>query len=426
MAFVFDLPEIGEGVVEGEVVAWKVAIGDRVAVDQPLCDIMTDKATVEISSPKAGIVAKLHGKPGDIIKVHTPLAEIEVGEGQVAAAKPAHAPEPAPAAKAAAAAPAVVAPRAAAPAPRAAAPAPAAAPVVRGDTRAAPAVRRHAREEGLDIHQIPGSGPSGRVTHADISAAKTPEPAVLPKAPIALPQVQPSGAETRVKIIGLRRKIAEQMTRSRHTAAHFTYVEEVDCTRLSEFRDRLKPRADKYGVKLTFLPIIMKACSLVFREFPNINAIMDEENFELVVRGDHNIGFATDTPNGLFVPVIKNVEQKTILQIAAEMQDLAHRTRNGKAKIDELTGGTFTVTGVGAIGGVLATPILNVPEVGILGTNAIREAAVVRNGQICIRKMMMLSPSFDHRIIDGAVAARFTAALKGLLEEPEALILELA
>jgi pyruvate dehydrogenase E2 component (dihydrolipoamide acetyltransferase) len=424
MAFVFELPEIGEGVVEGEVVAWKVNLGDAVRVDQPLCEIMTDKATVEISSPKAGTIVKLHGKPGDIIKVHTPLAEIDtdgkganpaLAEPAPAAAKPAPAAaKPAPAAAAAPAAP-KTAPKPPPPAPKAPA----------GPARAAPAVRRHAREENVDIQAVAGTGPNGRITHTDVEAAansSAPMPLVAP----SLPQVTPSGTESRVKIIGLRRKIAEQMRKSRSTAAHFTYVEEVDCTRLVDLRERLKGRAEKAGVKLTYLPIIAKACSIVFREFPNVNAVMDEDAFELVVKGDHNIGFAVDTPNGLFVPVVKNVEQKSILHIAAELTDLSNRTRAGKARSDELQGSTFTITGVGSIGGVLATPILNVPEVAILGTNAIRDAAVVRNGQIVIRKMMMLSPSFDHRIIDGAVGARFTAALKAVLEEPESLLLELA
>ena len=410
MAFVFELPEIGEGVVEGEVVAWKVQAGDRVAVDQPLCEIMTDKATVEISSPKAGTIAKLHGKPGDIIKVHAPLAEIDESGATAAPAPVKAAPAPAPAAPNRPVAPT--------PTPQAAQQ-----PLVdRGPTRAAPAVRRHAREEGVDVHSVQGTGPSGRVTHADVDASKTPvEPLVAP----ALAQVHPSGTEQRIKLIGLRRKIAEQMSKSVHTAAHFTYVEEVDCTRLVDFRERMKGKAEERGIKLTYLPIIVKACSIAFREFPNVNAVMDEAAGELVVRGDHHIGIATDTPQGLFVPVVRNVEQKSILRIAAEMADLSARTRAGKARADELSGSTFTVTGVGAIGGVLATPILNIPEVAILGTNAIRDRAVVVDGQIVVRKMMYLSPSFDHRIIDGAVGARFTAHLKALLEEPDSLLLEL-
>lgn len=418
MAFVFELPEVGEGVVEAEVVSWNVQVGDVVAVDQPLCEITTDKAQLEISSPKAGRILKLHGQPGDIVGVHTPLVEIDTD-----AAGQASAPAPAPAAPTPAPAPAA----AAAPAPAPAPAAPASIPGHRAETKATPAVRRNAREQGIDIHAVPGTGKGGRVTHDDLASFRAPAPeAPLAKAPPALPQVMPSGAEERVKILGIRRKIAEQMVKSKHTAPHFTYVEEIDCTELFALRKKLKPLAAERGIKLTFNPIIMKACSLVMREFPNVNAVMDEEAFELVVKGDHNFGISCDTPNGLFVPVIKNVEQKSILRIAAEMESLVERTRAGKASLDELRGGTFTITSVGSIGGVLATPILNVPEVAILGVNAIRDQAVVRNGEIVVRKMMYLSPSFDHRIIDGAVGARFVAALKAVLEQPERLLMDLA
>lgn len=413
MAFVFELPEVGEGVVEAEVVSWNVQVGDVVSVDQPLCEITTDKAQLEISSPKAGRIVKLHGKPGDIVGVHTPLVEIDesaAGEASAPVAAPAPAAAPAPP------------PRAAAPI--AAPPAPAVASG--GTTKATPAVRRNAREQGIDIHMVNGTGRGGRVTHDDLSAFHTPQEAVLPKVAPSLPQVMPSGAEERVKILGIRRKIAEQMVKSKHTAPHYTYVEEIDCGELVRLRKRMKPLAAARGVKLTYIPIIMKACSVVMREFPNVNAVMDEEAFELVVKGDHNFGISCDTPNGLFVPVIKNIEQKSILHIAAEMADLVDRTRAGKASLDELRGGTFTLTSVGSIGGVLATPILNVPEVAILGVNAIRDQAVVRDGQVVVRPMMYLSPSFDHRIIDGAVGARFTAALKAVLENPERLLLELA
>jgi pyruvate dehydrogenase E2 component (dihydrolipoamide acetyltransferase) len=423
MAFVFELPEVGEGVVEAEVVSWNVGVGDVVAVDQPLCEITTDKAQLEISSPKAGRILKLHGEPGDIIGVHTPLVEIDTDAAGEAPSAPAPA-APAPTAPAAPA-PAVAAP-APAPAPVPASNAPASVPGHRAETKATPAVRRNAREQGIDIHAVPGTGKGGRVTHDDLASFQSaptaaPEPRIAP----ALPQVQPSGTEQRVKILGIRRKIAEQMVKSKHTAPHFTYVEEIDCTELVALRTKLKPVAAARGVKLTYIPLIMKAASIVMREFPNINAVMDEDAFELVVKGDHNFGISCDTPNGLFVPVIKNVEQKSILHIAAEMADLVERTRAGKASLDELRGGTFTLTSVGSIGGVLATPILNVPEVAILGVNAIREQAVVRDGQIVVRHMMYLSPSFDHRIIDGAVGARFVAALKAVLEQPERLLLEL-
>jgi pyruvate dehydrogenase E2 component (dihydrolipoamide acetyltransferase) len=289
-------------------------------------------------------------------------------------------------------------------------------------------VRRHATELDVDIRAVAGSGKDGRVTHADVAAyaAGAPEPAVTPAAPVALPQVLPSGAETRIPIVGVRRKIAERMVAAKHTAPHFTYVEEVDCGELVALRTRLKARAEARGVALTYMPFFAKACSIAFREFPNVNAVMDEARSELVVRGDHHIGFACDTPTGLMVPVVRSVEQKSILHIAAEMQDLFARTRAGRATREELSGSTFTITSVGSIGGVLATPILNVPEVAILGVNAIRKRAVVdAKDNVVVRPMTYLSPSFDHRVLDGAVAARFVARLKDLLEHPEQLLLEL-
>ncbi|MBW1880575.1 MAG: 2-oxo acid dehydrogenase subunit E2 [Deltaproteobacteria bacterium] len=404
MPFVYEMPEIGEGVVEGEIVAWMVKEGDFIERDAPLCEVMTDKATVEISSPTTGRVLKLHGQPGDIIKVHTPLAEIDENGAGAATPGPAPAPPAAP----------VTAPPMGVPS-RAKPGVPAKAP---------PSVRRHAREEGVDLHRVSGTGPGGRITHDDVQQFI--DGGATPMLPPALPQVRPSGTEERVRLIGMRRRIAEQMAYSVHTAAHFTYVEEVDGTKLVALREALKPKAAARGVNLSYIPFVMKACSVVFREFPNLNAVMDEEAFELVVKGDHNIGISTDTPDGLVVPVVKNVEQKSILHIAAELQALLERTRTGKASLDDLTGGTFTITSVGGIGGVLATPIIKVPEVAILGFNTIRDRAVVIDGEITIRKMFYLSPSFDHRIIDGALGARFTAALKAILEEPESLLLELA
>lgn len=430
MAFVFELPEIGEGVVEGEVVSWKVGVGDTVARDQPFCEIMTDKATVEISSPTSGTVLKLHGEPGDIIKVHEPLAEIDESGAAAPAptAKTPAPPEPAPAPKATT--PPPPAPKAA-PAPtssrRASSPSD---PSARAHTKAAPAVRREARERGIDIQSVPGTGPGGRVTRADLdkhgAAPAAHAQAPTPIAPPALPQVHPSGHVETVKIIGLRRKIAQQMLAAKQTAPHFTYVEEIDATELVALRKRLKSKAADRGIKLTFLPFILKACSVAFRDFPNVNATMDSDSYELSVHGDHNIGIATDTPAGLFVPVLKNVEQKSILHLAVELAELSSRTRAGTASREDMTGGTFTITSVGNIGGVLATPILNVPEVAILGVNAIRDRAMVVNGEIVVRKMMYLSPSFDHRIIDGAVAARFVRRLKALLEDPAELLVELS
>ncbi len=433
MAFVFELPEVGEGVVEAEIVKWHVAAGATVQRDQPLCEITTDKAQLEISSPRAGRINRIFGKPGDIVKVHSPLVEFDDGTPAGATPPATDVPEPPPAnTPAPAATPAQSPPRAEAPHPQApAASAGRREPVVPGGpTKAAPAVRRHARELDLDIAEVPGSGPGGRVTHDDLrSHAASPAPQEeqpLPKAPIALPQVLASGKEERIQIIGIRRKIAEQMVRAKQTAPHFTYVEEIDCTRLVELRERVKPLAEKRGVKLTYLPIFMKIVSIALREFPNVNAVMDEAKSELVVKGDHHFGIATDTPTGLMVPVIRNVEQKSVLRIAQDLADVTARTRAGKAKLDELRGSTLTFTGVGNIGGVFATPILNVPEVAIIAINSIRPTPSVVDGQICIRQKMFLSPSFDHRIIDGAVAARFVAAIKVLIENPDILLMEMS
>jgi pyruvate/2-oxoglutarate dehydrogenase complex dihydrolipoamide acyltransferase (E2) component len=433
--FVFPLPEIGEGVVEGEVVRWLVAVGDNVATDQPLCEIMTDKATVEISSPKSGRIAALHGNPGDVVKVHAPLVEIDTGAGG-AAAPAAHAPKaaapvaaaPAPVAAAPKVAPAVAAAPAPVAAPKPAAPAGIPAPIAArmppapGEkSLASPAVRHAARTAGVDVNAVAGSGKDGRVTRSDIEAFVAHPTAVI--APPAISAPAPRQGDERIKIIGLRRKIAEKMVQSYRTAPHFTYVDEIDCSRLVALRALLN--AQGKGPKLSYLPFILKALAVTFREFPTLNAVMDEEDFALIVRKDINIGIATDTEAGLYVPVIRNVDQKSLLEIAAEIADLTQRTKESRVKIDELTGGTFTVTSVGNIGGRFATPILNHPEVAILGVNQIHDRPVAIDGKVEIRPMMYLSPSFDHRVIDGAVGARFVSALKKLLEAPEALLLEL-
>ena len=424
--FVFEVPEIGEGVVECEIVKWLTTEGEYIDVDQPLCEVMTDKANVEIPCPKAGVVGKLHGAPGDIVAVHSPLAEIDT-EAKGGAPAPKKAAAPAPAPKKAEPAPAPAPKAAPAPAPKAApAPAPAA-PARTGKTLASPAVRSHAREAGVDLAAVPGSGKDGRVTKADIDAFVA-HPSAL-KAPPALDFKPVEGhgyprADETVKIIGLRRKIAEKMVESYSTIPHFTYVDEVDATRLVGLRGALKDEAAARGVKLTYLAFILKALARTFREFPTINANMNEADQALIVRGEVNIGLATDTDAGLYVPVIKNVESKSLLQVAHEIVDLTDRTRAGKAALSDFQGGTFTVTSVGNIGGRFATPIINHPEVAILGVNQIHDRPMVVDGQVVARKMMYLSPSFDHRVIDGAVGARFVSALKAVLEKPEVLLVE--
>lgn len=438
--YTFELPEIGEGVLEGEVVKWLVAEGDVVTQDQPVCEVMTDKANVEISIRDGGQVMKLHAEEGDVVKIHSPLMDIDksaAGKASTAAPKAAApAPKAAAPASPAPASPAKVAPTAPQAAPVAAptlmAPAITSSPANRAKTLATPAVRRTAREMGVDLNTVPGSGKDGRVTKDDVLgfAAGLAAGGVAGAAmdPIAVPQSNavPSGQEQRIKIIGLRRKIAEQMVKAYRTAPHFTYVDEVDMSDLVTIRRSLKEAAAARGVRLTYLPFIMKALCKVFQEFPNFNANVEEDPLTLVVKGDINIGIAVDSPQGLFVPVIKNVEQKSILQIAAEVADLTARTRAGKVKLEELQGGTFTITSVGNIGGMFATPIINHPEVAILGVNKIHQRPVVRNGEIVIRDMLYLSPSFDHRCIDGAVAARFVTALKQQLEHPGELLMELS
>ena len=420
--FVFPLPEIGEGVVEGEIVRWLVNVGDDVATDQPLCEIMTDKATVEISSPKSGRVAKLRGKPGDVVKVHAPLLELEIG-GAKAAPKAEPKPEPAKF-EAPKAPPKVEAPKVEAPKAEGI-PAPIAArmPPAPGKSLASPAVRHAAREAGVDIHAVAGTGKDGRVTRSDIEAFVAQPSALV--APPALSAPAPRAGDERIRIIGLRRKIAEKMVQSYRTVPHFTYVDEVDCSKLVALRASLNEAAKGRGVKLSYLPFIMKALAQVFREFPTLNAVMDEEEFTLVVRSEVNIGIATDTPAGLYVPVVRNVERKSLLELAAEVADLTDRTRENKARLEDFSGGTFTITSVGNIGGRFATPIINHPEVAILGVNQIHDRPVAIDGKVEVRPMMYLSPSFDHRVIDGAVGARFVSALKAVLERPESLLLDL-
>jgi pyruvate/2-oxoglutarate dehydrogenase complex dihydrolipoamide acyltransferase (E2) component len=405
--YVFELPEIGEGVIEGEIVQWLTNVGAFVDVDQPLCEVMTDKANVEISSPKAGVVKALYGTPGDIVAVHTPLVDIDTEAG-VSDAKPA------PQAK-------VAAPKAA---PKAA-PRAASAPQTSGKTLATPAVRSYAREQNIALDVIVGSGKDGRISKDDIDhhvLGGAVAPAAVEFSPVSSPGY-PRGDES-VKIIGLRRKIAEKMVESYRTIPHFTYVEEVDATRLVGLRGALKDAAKEKGISLSYLPFIMKALVRVFQDFPTVNANMNEDTFTLNIRGEVNIGIATDTPQGLYVPVIKNVESKSLLQLAHEVVEITERTRNGTASIDDFRGGTFTITSVGNIGGRFATPIINHPQVAILGVNQIHDRPMVIDGEIVARKMMYLSPSFDHRVLDGAVAARFVAALKQVLETPEVLLVE--
>jgi pyruvate dehydrogenase E2 component (dihydrolipoamide acetyltransferase) len=422
----FRLPDIGEGVHEGEITKWLVKPGQTISADQPMVEVMTDKATVEIPSPVTGTVGDLMAKEGETIEVGKVLLTIrENGKG--AAAKETAAPS-APAAKPA-------------PPPKDQSPKPApvttSAPesdVIPFNVLATPATRKLARDLNIDLKGLEGTGPSGRITKVDVQMAYEGHQAAAPRsshptstavttAPAArkMPVVQ-RGALERVPLKGIRKKIAEGMTHSLHTAAHFTYVEEVDFTEIVHLRASASDEAKKKNVKLTFLPFIIKAVIPTLKEFPYINSSLDDERQEIILKGDYNIGIATDTPSGLIVPVIKNADQKTIWELAEEITSLSEKARHGKLGIDDLKGGTFTLTNAGSIGGVFSTPIINYPEVAILGVNAIRKRPMVVDDQIVIRDMMFLSISGDHRVVDGADIARFMNRLVFFLSDPKRLV----
>ena len=433
----FKLPDIGEGIAEGEIVSWKVQPGQTVKEEDEFVEVMTDKATVMITAPCDGVVKELRAKEGDIVPVESVIAVFELGgsgaaEAAPAAAAPAPAPTPASDPAPAAAAPA--------PAPAAAAPAPAAFTQAEpGKVLAAPATRKRARELGVDLHAVTGTGPSGRVTNEDLAAfsggaaaaaapaapaAPAARPAAPAPAPVAIAPAPQGAVEERIPFRGLRRKIAEAMSRSKNTAAHFTYVDDINVTKLVALRKEAKALYADAGVNVTFLPFIMKAVVEAHRQFPMMNSALDESTQELVIKKYFNFGIATDTDQGLVVPVLKNVEQKSIVQLAAELQHLAQLTRDGKVGIEQLQGGTFTITNAGNIGGLFATPVINFPEVAILGVHAIKKTPVIDDsGAIVPGHVMYLSVSIDHRIVDGATGARWMNVIKDCLENPQRLLL---
>jgi pyruvate dehydrogenase E2 component (dihydrolipoamide acetyltransferase) len=431
------LPELGEGVHEGELVKWLVKVGDVVKDDQLVCEIMTDKATIELPAPFHGKVTKLAAKEGQVVHVGQVMLEYE-GAGASASAASASAPA------AHAPAPAAVA---SAPAPVAAAAAPvamaASAPVasggamlsVGGRVTAAPATRKLAREAGVDITSVPGSGPSGRVMKEDVerlisggagaTAAGAP---TLARAPMARPFGAPAQLEERVAFKGLRKKIAEKMRQSKDKAAHFTYVEECDATALVQLRAQAKDIGAKQGVKVTFLPFVMKAMVAALRKYPILNSTLDEQAGEIVYRNYYNIGLSIQTEDGLTAPNVKNVESKSVLQLAKEIQELVDRARAKKLTQEDFAGGTITLTNAGSIGGLFATPVINFPEVAILGFNKIfrKPVVVMENGKetIAIRDWTYFSISLDHRIVDGAMGAEFMNEFIRYIQNPSLLILE--
>ena len=419
--FAFKLPDIGEGVVEGEVVEWMVAVGDTVKEDDPILSVMTDKATVEIPSPTDGVVKSIVGEPGTILAVGQVCIEFETdGEGTPVEEAPepveevveeAPAPEPEPVKE-------EVAPAAPAPAP---APVPTPVVVAAPGARplASPAVRQRARESGIDLTTVSGSGPAGRITHGDLDSWKSAGSPVAAAGPARTAQT----GTTEVPVIGLRRKISESMTASYTTIPHFSYFEEVDITHLDELRVHLNSTRADGQPKLTYLPFIMQALVKALGENPVCNALFDDEKGVVTRHDAVHLGIATQTDRGLYVPVVKHVEAQDIWQSASEMQRVSQAARDGTAGLDELTGSTFTITSLGRMGGLGATPIINKPEVGILGVHNAVDTPVVRNGQIVIRKMLRLSSSWDHRVVDGWDGAMLVQRLKTLLENPATIFM---
>ncbi|MDR3606501.1 MAG: dihydrolipoamide acetyltransferase family protein [Oligoflexia bacterium] len=411
----FKLPELGEGVHEGELIKWKVKPGDSVKYDQPLCEIMTDKATVEIPSAIQGKVLQMHAKEGDTVHVGQLMLSFEGSMAAAGAPAPAAAPAPsAPAVSAAPAAPAAVS-------------AGAAEVSVATRVAAAPSTRRFARENGVELSQVEATGPHGRVMREDVErslggGAKAPSAA---RARTGIPAQQ---AEERVPFRGLRKKIAEKMRQSKDHAAHFTYVEEADATELVRLRNSAKEIGAAEGVKVTYLPFIMKAMVAALKKYPILNSSLDEEKNELVYKHYFNIGLSVQTDDGLTAPVVKDVQHKSVMELAKEIQDLVDRARNKKLTMEDLTGSTITLTNAGSIGGLFATPVINYPEVAILGFNKIfrKPVAVTRNKveTIEVRDWTYFSISLDHRVVDGAIGAEFMKLFIKYIENPALMVLE--
>jgi 2-oxoisovalerate dehydrogenase E2 component (dihydrolipoyl transacylase) len=419
---VIKMPDIGEGIAEVELSVWHVKVGDMVVEDQVLADVMTDKAMVDIPSPVHGKVIALGGQPGEVMAVGSVLISIEVeGAGNV---KESAQPTPVKEAPVAAAKVETVVESkpVAAPAPKAAV---CQGPMVAraADERplASPAVRKHALDLGIQLRLVRGSGPAGRVLHDDLDAYLAQGQSNA--STVSSGYIQRTD-EQQIPVIGMRRKIAQRMQDATQRAAHFSYVEEIDVTAVEELRAHLNEKHGATRGKLTLLPFLVRALVVALRDFPQINARYDDEAQVITRLGAVHVGIATQADIGLMVPVVRHAEARSLWDNAAEISRLATAARNGKASRDELSGSSITLTSLGALGGIVSTPVLNLPEVAIIGVNKIVERPMVIKGQIVIRKMMNLSSSFDHRVVDGMDAALFIQAIRGLLEQPATLFVE--
>ena len=447
--YVFKLPDLGEGTVEAEIVGWRVKPGDTVAEDDVLVEMMTEKAAVEVPSPVSGRVVSTTGAPGEMVPVGAELIGLDTsaaGGTTAAAVKPAAATASAAPNASAAAAPVRTAAPVAAPAAAAAAPprsparsapsganggsAPAAdtAAARGGRVATSPAIRRRAHEAGVDLRQIAGSGPNGRIVSKDLEAyvARRTQPTPLRSAPKAVPAARPLapvGATEEIKAIGLRRVIAQRMSEAKRTIPHFAYVEELDITELESLRRHLNGKLPAGAAPLTYLPFLALGLIRVLRDFPQCNAHYDAERGVIVRYAAVHLGIATQTPDGLKVPVVHDAQALALWELAAAMRRVSEAARTNKAKREELTGSTITITSLGKLGGIASTPIINAPEVGIIGVNRAIERPLVIDGAIEIRLTMNLSSSFDHRFVDGYDAAAMIQALKDCLEHPATIFI---
>jgi len=431
--YVFKLPDLGEGTVEAEIVGWRVKPGDTVAEDEVVVEVMTEKAAVEVPAPVSGRVISTTGGPGDMVPVGAELIVLETdgaGADASAAAKTASVTTAsAPAAAVAAAAP-VAAPARGGAAGANGGAAPAAAATAAGSTRVAtsPAIRRRAHEAGIDLRQVAGSGPNGRIVSKDLEAyvARRMQPTPLRSGPKPVPAARPAAptaATEEIKVIGLRRVIAQRMSEAKRTIPHFAYVEELDITELESLRRHLNGKLPEGAAPLTYLPFLALALIRVLRDHPQCNAHYDAERGVIVRYAAVHLGVATQTPDGLKVPVVHDAQALTLWELAAAMRRVSEAARTNKAKREELTGSTITITSLGKLGGIASTPIINAPEVAIIGVNRAIERAVVIDGAIAIRLTMNLSSSFDHRFVDGYDAASMIQALKECLEHPAAIFI---
>ncbi|HEY5558613.1 MAG TPA: dihydrolipoamide acetyltransferase family protein [Steroidobacteraceae bacterium] len=405
--YVFKMPDLGEGTVSAEVVEWKVKVGDAVKEDQIIAEVMTDKAAVEIPAPVSGRVVSITGQPGDMVAVGSELIAFDTSGALPVDAPAAPAKNSAPATQSAVparAAPAVTAPPA----------------VTAARVMASPATRRKAHVAGVDLSTVNGTGPGGRISAQDLEsviagkAGATAGPA---------PRAARSGTEE-IKVIGVRRVIAERMSAAKRNIPHFAYVEEVDVTELESLRQYLNGRQPKGTPSLTYLPFLVAALTRVLESFPQCNAVYDAERNLVVRHAAVHVGVATQTPDGLKVPVVRHAEARSLAELASEIRRVSEAARSNKASRDELVGSTITVTSLGRLGGIASTPVINAPEVSIIGVNKAVERPVVVNGAIAVRRIMNLSSSFDHRFVDGFDAAAMIQALKERLEHPATIFIQ--